>query len=105
MKSSYTKITPEEGKKMLDNEKGIILLDVRTKEEYESGHIKDAILMPIDTLEKEAPKTLNDKEAPIIVYCRSGNRSANAANILVNLGYKNVYDLGGIIDWPYEIVN
>lgn len=97
-------IAPEEAKKRLDSEKGIILLDVRTKEEYESGHIEDAQLMPLDSLGENAPKSLNDKDADILVYCRSGNRSAAAAKILADLGYKNVYDLGGIKDWPYEVV-
>jgi len=104
VKASYSNITPEEAKKRLDNEKGIILLDVRTKEEYETGHIKDSKLMPVDTLKQESVKSLLDKEATIVVYCRSGNRSATAASILVEQGYKNVYNLGGISNWPYEVV-
>lgn len=104
MEVSYNKVTPEEAKEKLENEKEIILLDVRTKEEYETGHIKDAILTPVDNLKEDASKNLKDKETLIIVYCRSGNRSAIAANVLVELGYKNVYDLGGIIDWPYEVI-
>jgi rhodanese-related sulfurtransferase len=101
---SFSNITPEEAKKRLSNEQGIILLDVRTKEEFDTGHIKDAMLIPVDDLEKDALKNLKDKEAPIFVYCRSGNRSISAANILVELGYKNVYNLGGIRDWPYEVI-
>jgi len=104
VKASYSNITPEEAKKRLDNEKGIILLDVRTKEEYETGHIKDSKLMPVDTLKQESVKSLLDKEATIVVYCRSGNRSATAASILIEQGYKNVYNLGGISNWPYEVV-
>jgi phage shock protein E len=103
-KSSFTNITPEEAKKRLDSEKGIVLLDVRTKEEYDTGHIKGSILIPVDNLKEEAENKLKDKDAPIFVYCRSGNRSTTAANILVNLGYKNVYNLGGINKWPYEVV-
>jgi rhodanese-related sulfurtransferase len=103
-KASFSNITPEEAKKSLDTEKDIILLDVRTKEEYETGHIKQSMLIPVDTLKTEAEKQLKDKEAKIFVYCRSGNRSVTAANILVSLGYKNVYNLGGISNWPYEIV-
>jgi phage shock protein E len=103
-KVSFTSITPQEAKKRLDNEKGIILLDVRTKEEYESGHIKDSMLIPVDVLEKESESKLKDKNATIFVYCRSGNRSVTAANILVKQGYKNVYNLGGINSWPYEVV-
>ncbi|MBK5240967.1 MAG: rhodanese-like domain-containing protein [Clostridium sp.] len=101
---TFKNITPEEAKKRLDSEKEIILLDVRTKEEYESGHIKDSILMPVDTLAEEAEKNLVDKEAIIFTYCRSGSRSRAADNILVEQGYKNVYNLGGIADWPYEVV-
>jgi phage shock protein E len=101
---SFRNIAPEEAKKRLDSEKEIILLDVRTKEEYDSGNIKGSILIPVDALKNQAEKTLGDKNAPIFVYCRSGNRSATAASILVDLGYTNVYNLGGIIDWPYEIV-
>jgi rhodanese-related sulfurtransferase len=99
----FSNITPEEAKKILDSEEVIILLDVRTKEEYETGHIKDSILIPVDNLREEAEKSLRDKEAIIFVYCRSGNRSVAAANILVDLGYKNVYNLGGINNWPYEV--
>lgn len=102
--ASFTNITPEEAKKRLDSEKEIILLDVRTKEEYDTGHIKDSILIPVDNLKQEAEGKLKDKEAPIFVYCRSGNRSTAAAKILVELGYKNVYNLGGINKWPYEVV-
>ncbi|MCJ7691586.1 MAG: rhodanese-like domain-containing protein [Clostridiaceae bacterium] len=102
---TFKNITPEEAKKRLDSEKEIILLDVRTKEEYETGHIEKSILMPVDTLEAEVGKNIVDKEAIIFVYCRSGNRSAAAANILVELGYKNVHNLvGGITNWPYEVV-
>ena len=103
LKVSINNITPEEAKKRLDTENEIILLDVRTKEEYETGHIEKAILMPLDTLASESQKNLEDKEANIFVYCRSGSRSSAAAEILIELGYKNVYNLGGIIDWPFEI--
>jgi phage shock protein E len=102
--ASFNNITPEEAKKRLDSEKGIILLDVRTKEEYDSGHVKDSVLIPVDILEEEAETKLNDKEAPIFVYCKSGNRSTTAAKILVEQGYKNVYNLGGINKWPYGVV-
>jgi rhodanese-related sulfurtransferase len=103
-KISFTNINPQEAKKRLENEKEIILLDVRTKEEYKSGHIEDSILIPVDDLEANAENTLKDKSAPVFVYCRSGNRSVSAANILLKLGYTNVYNLGGIRDWPYDIV-
>jgi phage shock protein E len=103
-KASFTNIKPEEAKKRLDSEKGIVLLDVRTKEEYDTGHIKGSILIPVDNVKEEAERKLKDKNAPIFVYCRSGSRSISAASILANLGYKNVYNLGGINNWPYEVV-
>lgn len=103
-KASVSNITPEEAKKRLDNEKGIILLDVRTKEEYNAGHIKGSILIPVDNLLGESVKTLKDKEAPIFVYCRSGNRSLSAVNILIKQGYTNVFNLGGINKWPFEVI-
>lgn len=103
--SGFTNITPEEAKRRLDSEKNIILIDVRTNEEYETGHITSAVLIPVDRLEQEANSKLQNKDTPIFVYCRSGSRSTAAANILVKQGYKNVYNLGGIINWPYEVVS
>ncbi|WP_186430109.1 rhodanese-like domain-containing protein [Clostridium sp. BSD9I1] len=103
-KTSFNNITPEEANKRLGSEKGIILLDVRTKEEYDTGHIKGSMLIPVDNLKAEADNKLKDKNSPIFVYCRSGNRSVTAARILTNLGYTNVYNLGGINNWPYEVV-
>lgn len=100
--SGYKNIKPEEAKKRLENEKGIILLDVRTYEEYTEKHIPGSILIPVDAIEKEAPSKLTDKNATIFVYCRTGRRSAIAAEALAKMGYTNVYNLGGIIDWPYE---
>ena len=97
-------ITAEQGKAMLDEDSTIILVDVRTTEEFQEEHIPGAILVPIDELETLAPEMMPDKEATYIVYCRSGNRSATAAQQLVDWGYKNIYDMGGIIDWPYETV-
>lgn len=103
-KTSFNNITSEEANKRLGSEKGIILLDVRTKEEYDTGHIKGSMLIPVDNLKAEADNKLKDKNSPIFVYCRSGNRSVTAAKILTNLGYTNVYNLGGINNWPYEVV-
>ncbi len=101
---SFQSITPEEAMQRLDSDEEIVLLDVRTPEEYAEGHIPESHLIPLQTLEKEAPLQLADKDVPIFVYCRSGNRSLEAAKILVELGYTQVYDLGGIIDWPYDVV-
>lgn len=100
--SSYTNIKPEDAKKRLGSEKGIILLDVRTREEYDEKHIPNSLLIPVDVIEKEAPEKLTNKNAAIFVYCRSGRRSVTASEALVKMGYTKVYNLGGIIDWPYE---
>jgi rhodanese-related sulfurtransferase len=98
----YTNLKQEEAKINLDADKSIILLDVRTPEEYADVHIPGSILIPLDTLQNAAEKKLTDKDATIYVYCRSGNRSASASKILADLGYKNIYNIGGIATWPYE---
>lgn len=101
-KPAYQTITSETAKKRLDNENGIILLDVRSKAEYAEKHIPGSLLIPVETIETQATEKLKDKDAAIFVYCRSGNRSAIAAQALANMNYTNVYDLGGINSWPYE---
>ena len=83
----------------------MILLDVRTEQEYQEKHIPGAILIPVQEIENRATSELPDKNVVIFVYCRSGARSANAAKILVGKGYTHIYDIGGIIDWPYETVS
>lgn len=103
--AEYHKITAEQAKERLDSGDKLILLDVRTQEEFDAGHISGAILLPNETItDTEQPDILPDLNAEILIYCRSGNRSAQAANKLVAQGYTNVYDFGGIIDWPYETV-
>lgn len=87
----------------MQNENAIIL-DVRTIDEYKSGHIKDAINIPNETISKDVENVLTDKDATILVYCRSGNRSKQAAKKLARLGYTNVLEFGGINTWRYEIV-
>lgn len=99
----YKKITVQEAKSIIDKEE-IIILDVRTKEEYDGGHIKNAVLLPVTDISTKASEVLKDKNAKILVYCRSGNRSATASNELIKMGYKNVIDFGGINSWPYEVV-
>ncbi|HOS69428.1 MAG TPA: rhodanese-like domain-containing protein [Bacillota bacterium] len=96
-------ISPEEAYKRLESEEDIILLDVRSQGEYEEQHIPGSISIPVNELEKRAEAELTDKNADIIVYCASGKRSTSAANILAGLGYTKVYNLGGIMDWPYEV--
>ncbi len=100
----YQKITAQEAKSRIDSGDGVIIVDVRTAEEYRAGHIPDAVLIPNETITDTAPEQLADFNAEILIYCRSGNRSAQAANKLIALGYTNVHDFGGIADWPYETV-
>ena len=104
MKNTYEQITPDEAKKIMDTEKGDIILDVRTEEEFAEGHIEGAILIPDYEVADKAESILNDKDQLILVYCRSGRRSKIASEELVNLEYTNVKEFGGIIDWPYEVV-
>jgi rhodanese-related sulfurtransferase len=99
------KISAESAQKLMSEARDYILVDVRTEEEYIEAHIEGAILIPDYDIEALAETALPDKGATIIVYCRSGRRSASAAEILAGLGYNRVYDLGGIIDWPYETVS
>ena len=100
----YLNITAEEAKKLMDSEEGCIILDVRTREEYDQGHIPGAILIPDTEIEAKAADLLPDKEQLILVYCRSGRRSKLAAQSLADLGYTNIREFGGILDWPYEVV-
>ena len=102
--AEYHKISSSDAKARLDSGDKLILLDVRTKEEFDAGHIGGAVLLPNETIVDTKPEALPDLNAEILIYCRSGNRSAQAANKLVAMGYTNVYDFGGIIDWPYEVV-
>ena len=83
-----------------EKEKDVIILDVRTQEEYDSGHIKNAVCLPNEDILSE-PDILPDKGQQILVYCRSGNRSKQAAQKLADMGYENVLEFGGILDWPY----
>ena len=98
----YMNINAEEAKKIMDTESGYIILDVRTQEEYDEAHIPGAIAIPHEEIAEKAEEVLTDKDQMILVYCRSGRRSKLAAEILVELGYTNIYEFGGIIDWPYE---
>ena len=101
---TYEQITPQQAKEIMDTEQDYIIVDARTEEEFAEGHIEDAILIPEYEIKDRAEKELPDKDALILVYCRSGRRSKIASEELVNLGYTNVKEFGGIIDWPYEIV-
>lgn len=101
---SYEQITAEKAKSIMDTEEDYIIIDARTEEEFNEGHIEGAILIPEYEIASRAEKELPDKDALILVYCRSGRRSKIASEELVNLGYTNVKEFGGIIDWPYETV-
>lgn len=96
-------ITAEEAKKLMDSERDYVILDVRTQEEYDQGHIPGAVLIPDYEIKQSAQDILPDKDQLILVYCRSGRRSKNAAQVLAELGYTNIKEFGGILDWPYEV--
>ena len=102
--ATYEQISGAEAKALMDSESGYIIIDARTQEEYDQGHIPGAILIPEYEIADRAEKELPDKDQLILVYCRSGRRSKIAAEALVKLGYTNVKEFGGIIDWKYEIV-
>ena len=96
-------ITAEEAKQIMDSQEGYVILDVRTQEEFNQGHIPGAILIPDTEIEGKAEEILTDKDQLILVYCRSGRRSKLASEALVKLGYTNIREFGGIIQWPYDV--
>lgn len=102
--AAYRKITAEEAKRMIDAG-GVTVVDVRRADEYAQSHIPGALLVPNEEIGANAPEALPDKDAVLLVHCRSGVRSRQAADKLLALGYQNVYDFGGIADWPYETVS
>ena len=102
-KAMYEQITPEEAKKIMDSGEEHIILDTREQDEFDEGHIPKAILIPYTEIENKAIELMPDKDKLILVYCRSGRRSKIAAESLAKLGYTNVKEFGGIIDWPYEV--
>ena len=102
-KTTYEQITPEVAKKIMDSDEEHIILDTREQDEFDEGHIPNAILIPYTEIENKAEKMLPDKDKLILVYCRSGRRSKIAAESLAKLGYTDVKEFGGIIDWPYEV--
>jgi len=99
----YTQITQDEAKRLMDTEENYIILDVRTQEEYDKAHIPNSVLIPDYEIEEKAAEYLKDKTQLILVYCRSGNRSKTASQILADMGYTNVKEFGGITTWQYEI--
>ncbi len=97
------KIDAEKAKKMMEEE--VIVVDVRTEEEYSEAHIEGALLLTLDQIDSQAEKVIPDKDKTYLIYCRSGSRSSQAAEQLVGMGYTDIYDFGGIIDWPYNTVS
>ena len=100
---TFQQITQEEAKTIMSTNQEAVILDVRTQEEYDSGHIKGAVLLPVDAItEGSAQEVIPAKDTQVLVYCRSGNRSVTASKALAQLGYTEVYEFGGINTWPYE---
>lgn len=102
LEASYMNITAEETKALMDSREDYVILDVRTQEEYDEKHIPGALLIPDTQIRERAEQILMDKDQLILVYCRSGRRSKLASQTLVELGYTDIKEFGGIIDWPYE---
>ncbi len=104
MVRSYTQISQDEAKQMMQQDDGHVIVDVRRSDEFAAGHIPGAICIPNETIGSDQPEELPDLAQVILVYCRSGNRSKQAAQKLFDMGYTNVYEFGGIIDWTGEVV-
>lgn len=102
--SSYTQISQDQAMEMMERDDGHVIVDVRRQDEYDAGHIPGAILIPNESIETEPPAELPDLDQVILIYCRSGNRSKQAAQKLCDMGYANIYEFGGIITWPGEVV-
>ena len=101
--SAFHQISADEAMEIMETEEDYIILDVRTQEEYDERHIPGAILIPNETIGSEEIRELPNKEQMILVYCRSGNRSKQASKKLTELGYTNIYEFGGINDWPGDV--
>ena len=104
-KANYHQIDGQSALDMMNNETDYIIIDVRTESEYQQGHIKNAINIPNESIDESVSEILKDKDQLLLVYCRSGNRSKQASEKLAKLGYSNIYEFGGISDFPGEIVN
>lgn len=105
--AAYKTLTPQQAKERIEQNANIVVLDVRSQEEFAAGHLPNAVLLPVDLIEAksaEVAKVLPDKDAEILVYCRSGKHAHRASQALANMGYTNIEHIGGIMDWPYEIV-
>ena len=97
-------ITAKQAKEMIDKQEQDLIVDVREQAEYDKAHIPGAVLLLVGTITEEtAAEVIPNKESVVLVYCRSGNRSKTAAQSLTDLGYTQIYEFGGILDWPYEV--
>ena len=97
-------ITAKQAKEMIDKQEQDLIVDVREQAEYDKAHIPGAVLLLVGTITEEtAAEVIPNKESVVLVYCRSGNRSKTAAQALTDLGYTQIYEFGGILDWPYEV--
>ena len=103
-KPAYTQITQEQAMEMMQSNDGHVIVDVRRQDEYDSGHIPDALLIPNETIVSTPPEALPDLNQVILIYCRSGNRSKQAAEKLAAMGYTRIYEFGGINTWPGDII-
>jgi len=102
--AEFSSMSGQDAYELIASGSDVIILDVRSEEEFLSGHIADAILLPVDEIEDRAESFLVDRDAVILVICHSGNRSQTASQELANLGFTSVYDIGGMISWPGEII-
>lgn len=103
VENQYQQISQEEAKNMMDTQE-VIVLDVREQSEFDAGHIPEAVLLPVGTItEATAAAVIPEKDSVVLVYCRSGNRSKTASQALVDLGYTNIFEFGGINTWSYEV--
>lgn len=97
-------ISVQQAKQMMEQGRATLILDVREQEEFDGGHVPNAVLFPVGKIdEASAAEMIPEKDSTVLVYCHSGRRSSSAAYLLARMGYTNVYDFGGILDWPYEI--
>ena len=101
---NHNRISVEQVREDLESGKDFVLLDVRSKDEFREGHIEGAVNIPLQVLDYEVENEIPEKDQIIVLYCRSGVRTLTAAEILKDLDYTEVYDMGGIISWPYEVV-
>lgn len=102
--ASYQQITAEEAKAVMDEQPDAVVLDVREQDEYDTEHIPGAVLLPVGSIDEDtAADAIPEKDSVVLVYCRSGNRSKTASQTLADLGYTQIYEFGGIKDWPYEV--